>query len=320
MISLADNLIALVTALMTRTAQLFEFTIPEIPATWYYTSWPRTITFGGHDYVPAPLKLSNRGGGAGQIERNPFTVSGAYVEPFVSFSGRMYGVRVKCVVRDLYWDGDQWLGYTVATGVRMKTKRGDYDISVDFQPFAGAINKNVPGILYQRLDARMPYWKGFTASADSVKQMGCTVLSLASTVLISASASKKAGGVTLDPVARPIEADWYKGGYIEYTRNITGIDGRTVTVTFRDTIVNNTPDFAHPENSFFKLRFPPPLLSEVTGENSFSAVPGYDQSPTHAATKFDNFEPDFTDDESEGYLGFPHLAIVNYAITPVQRQ
>ena len=182
------------------------------------------------------------------------------------------------------------------------------------------MNQNIPAVLYTRLDSRFPYWTGFTSAPGQYTRTGCTVTSIASNVIVSADAAKKPDGTLLNPTARPVEADWYAGGYIQYTRNITGIDGQTFAVTFQVAIVDNTIDSLDTSNSFFTLRYPPPLLSAAPDYSTFIAVAGYDQSINQAVNKFGNFYPVIGDPASDGFVGFPHLPINDYSVTPVQIQ
>jgi hypothetical protein len=311
----ASGLLAQLQARMSSTARLFEFTLPEIGATWYYTTRGLGLSYGGHEYVTKALVLDKREGDTGRGDTTPFTINQCYVEPLVTFVGRRYSVSLQVIVRDAYWTGSDWLAYIVAEGSLTRLKRGNYTIEATFKPLAAFTTKKAPGILGSRLDARALFGAEFGASLADWKRAGCTALSVAQNIIETPDAAKKADGTVLDPEANAVDVEWYKNGFIRYTRDVTGIDGRTESVTFSVPIVGNQVDALEINNSAFVLAYPPPLLAQ--GE-TFDAYAGYDFSAFQAETKFGNFDPDFDDDgSSDGFIGFPHMPTHNPVSNPV---
>lgn len=311
----AAGLLTLLQARMTSTARLFEFTLPETGATWYYTNYGGGLTYNGNTYATKALVLDKREGDTGRGDTTPFTISQCYVEPLVTFVGRRYSVSLQVVVRDAYWDGDEWLAYIVAEGALTKLKRRAFTLDATFKPLAAYTNKKAPAVLGSRLDARSLFGAEFGAVLADWKRADCTAGTLAQNIIETPDAAKKPDGTVLDPEANDEDVEWYKGGFIRYTRLVTGIDDRAVAVVFSVPIVTNQVDGIDINNSAFVLAYPPPLLAQ--GE-TFDAYAGYDFSAFQAENKFGNFDPDFDDDgSSDGFLGFPHMPTHNPVNNPV---
>lgn len=314
--SFAADLVMLLTARTARVTHLFAFTVPQIPATWYYTNWPKPVTYGGQTYSPAPLLLSEKEGDLGKPEPGDFTIRNAWVEPMISFIGHRYSTTLEVVVTEVFFDDlNVPYGYIAAEGQLQKLARKAATQVVTFKPLASYMKKKIPAVLYSRLDQRMPYSPSFGITAANFKQAACACSSLAQNKIVTVNASLLPSGLSLDPVGNTSHIEYYKGGYIAYNRSITGIDGRTETVSFRVPIITNLVDLIVPTNSAFILAYPPPVLAE--GE-TFDAYAGYDGSAATAENRFNNFAPNFADENSTGFLGFPHMPVHNPSITPVE--
>jgi hypothetical protein len=311
-----EALITLLTARTARVTHLFAFTIPQIPATWYYTNWPKPVTYGGHTYNPAPLLLSEKEGDLGKPEPGEFTIKNAWQEPLLSFVGRRYSTTLEVIVTEVFFDDDDVPhGYIAAEGQLQKLARRAATQVATFKPLAAFTRKKIPALLYSRLDARMPYSPAFGITAADFKQAYCAVTSISQNKILTANAAKLPTGADLDPDNNSSHVEYYKGGFIAYSRAITGIDGRTETVAFRVPIITNIIDPLVPANSAFLLAYPPPLLAE---DETFDAYAGYDGAPATAENRFDNFDPNFADADSTGFLGFPHMPVHNPSLTPVE--
>lgn len=102
--------------------------------------------------------------------------------------------------------------------------------------------------------------------------------------------------------------EFYRNGFIEYSRNVVGTDGVGREILFRVPILRNVINPINQSLSHFVLAYEPPYLE--VGE-TFSAYAGYDGTPAVNIYRFGVFYPT---SQRIGFLGFPYQPVHNFSI------
>lgn len=269
---------------------------------WYFTTFQTPVTISGDVYAPTAIGVSiGKDKESGILDSGGFTISGARIEPFVTFVGSRTAFDINCDLYEVFFDaaGTPWADLLIS-GTIIKATQKSTGVSVDFREQINWMQKKVPAIAFGLLDQRVAYTAGFGIDINDTRFRTNAVTAL--TVNQNAITSVAANAFDGNGTPRP---SYYARGLALYIRTVKGVDNIARQASLMVPIIDSKPslDPAHPEQAIFILQYPPPFLDSQN--NIFDVIAGYDGSYFDAAVTFAN------KDLGWGAVMFPDMPVEN---------